>query len=116
MPSSTSSWHISVADNVVLVDTDVWSLLFSQRTDRTPAVAAWRRLIMTVLPTTSAIVRAYADVRAECRAVGHPLHAKAHMGDAWIAATAVAYGLPLLSGDLLFEGVPRLRLLRHEGA
>jgi len=33
------------------------------------------------------------------------------MGDAWVAATAIAYDLPLLAGDGIFRGAPGLRLL-----
>lgn len=43
--------------------------------------------------------------------LGHPLQAKPNMGDAWIAATARAFRLPLLSADQVFRGVPNLELL-----
>jgi predicted nucleic acid-binding protein len=58
----------------------------------------------------------FASARAECRRAGHALANKQHMGDAWIAATALAYGLPLLSGDRIYAGVEGLHLLRdsHE--
>lgn len=52
-----------------------------------------------------------AQLRADCRKAGHALAAKDHIGDLWIAATAVRLGVPLVSDDGIFEAVPRLRLL-----
>ena len=48
---------------------------------------------------------------ATCRVAGHPLHDKAHAGDLWIAASAVAYGLPLVTDDGIFAGVPGLQVI-----
>ena len=48
---------------------------------------------------------------AALRSRGHPLHAKNHTGDRWIAATAVHHGIPLLSGDGIYADVPGLALL-----
>ena len=33
------------------------------------------------------------------------------MGDAWIAATGIAHGFPLLTGDSIFGDTPGLTLL-----
>lgn len=33
------------------------------------------------------------------------------MGDAWVAATAIAHDLPLLAGDRIYRDVPGLSLL-----
>ncbi len=63
------------------------------------------------LPVTADVIRTVAEVRAACRRVGHPLGAKHHMGDAWIAATAIACRVPLLSGDGVFNNAPGLWLL-----
>lgn len=65
------------------------------------------------LPVAGAVIAAYARLRAECHATGHPLHAKEHMGDAWVAATAIAHDLPLLAGDQIYLAAPGLR--RVEG-
>jgi len=54
------------------------------------------------------VVWAQARLRAACRAAGHALAHKVHTADLWTAATAVTYGLPLLSGDGIFVGVPGL--------
>jgi len=39
------------------------------------------------------------------------LHAKIHTADRWVAACAVAKGLPLLSGDGIYQGAPGVSLL-----
>ncbi|MEJ7704685.1 MAG: PIN domain-containing protein [Geodermatophilaceae bacterium] len=43
---------------------------------------------------------------ATCRRAGHPLHEKVHVGDRWIAATAIAAQLPLLTLDGMYRGAP----------
>lgn len=40
-----------------------------------------------------------ARLREDCRKLGHPLAAKVHDGDRWIAATALRLGVPLVSDD-----------------
>jgi len=39
-----------------------------------------------------------------------PLHQQAHNADRWIAATAIRLGIPLVSNDRIFKGVPGLKL------
>ena len=56
------------------------------------------------------VVWAQARLRASCRAAGHALADKVHTADLWLAATAVTYDLPLLSGERVFVGVPDLTL------
>jgi hypothetical protein len=53
-----------------------------------------------------------AELRHGCRQVGHPLHEPVHANDLWIAASAVHIGAPLLTADVVFEGVPGLTLHR----
>lgn len=136
-------------DDVVVLDSDVLSLVVLTPRDRDPRVAGWRRLLLgrrvtisaqteseirygalrrgwsterlsaldaalagvPTLPVTADVIRACAALRARCSSSGHALAAKQHMGDAWVAATAVAFDLPLLSGDEIFAGVPDLRRL-----
>lgn len=151
MRSLQSSWLTSVADDVVLVDTDVWSCVVLTPRDRDPRVAGWRRLMLgkqvvisaqtegeirfgalsrgwgpakiadlnanfgrtPTLPVTPETVLAFATLRAECKRLGHALADKQHMGDAWVAATAITYDLPLLAGDGIYHGAPNVRLLEE---
>jgi predicted nucleic acid-binding protein len=63
------------------------------------------------VPVTSAIVVRYADLGAECRRGGHALADKIHTGDRWVAATALALGVPLLAHDGIYRDAPGLELL-----
>lgn len=81
--------------------------------ERVDALEAHLRRTPT-LPVTRDVVLAFALVRAGCKRAGQPLADKHHMGDAWVASTALAYGLPLLSGDRIFAEVDGLELLEVE--
>ena len=82
------------------------------------ARAGWgepRRLRLTALIASSEVVwagveltQACAELRFACERIGHPLAQGGHNADLWIAATAVRLGLPLVSDDGLFDGVPGL--------
>jgi predicted nucleic acid-binding protein len=52
-----------------------------------------------------------ADFRSECERSGHPLGQKIHESDRWIAVTAIAGELDLVSDDKVFRSVPGLSLL-----
>ncbi|WP_406817133.1 PIN domain-containing protein [Mycobacterium sp. M23085] len=65
--------------------------------DRTP----------TIRPDNE-VVDAYAELAAECRRLGHGLHAREHTGDRWVAACAIAKRLDLLAGDEIYRGAPNL--------
>jgi predicted nucleic acid-binding protein len=64
-----------------------------------------------VIDVDDHLIWTHARLRTTCRRVGHPLHDKSHNGDLWIAASAVAHDLPLVTDDQLFEGVPGLRVI-----
>lgn len=57
------------------------------------------------------VVEEHAQLFADCRQNGHPLHGKIHTADRWVASCAIAKDFPLLSGDAIFEGVPKIELL-----
>lgn len=57
------------------------------------------------------VLDAFVNLTVGCRTVGHALHGKDHTGDRWIAACAIAKGLPLLSGDGIYEDAPLSELL-----
>lgn len=76
--------------------------------------AAALRAILDRTPTIGVddeVVDAHAALYAECRRVSHPLHDKRNTADRWVAACAVAKGLPLLAGDGIYQAVPGLTLL-----
>lgn len=71
-----------------------------------------RRLAeLTVVEPDDQMMTTCAQLRDECRQVGHALADKVHDGDRWIAATAIRLGLPLVSEDGVFDRTPRLERL-----
>lgn len=67
---------------------------------------------MTVLPFDEQVIRAYAQCTVEAVRLGHPLGQAVHSNDAWIAATALAHQVPLVSLNRRhFDGLPGLVLL-----
>lgn len=72
------------------------------------------RAILDRTPTIgidNEVIDAHAALYAECRRVGHALHGKAHIGDRWIAACAIAKGIPLLAGDAIYLNAPKLNVV-----
>lgn len=67
---------------------------------------------MTIVASDSDLANAYAALRLACHKAGHGLQQKAHEADRWIAATAVRFGLPLVSDDSIFDNVPGLVNIR----
>jgi tRNA(fMet)-specific endonuclease VapC len=53
----------------------------------------------------------YAELKDHCLRTGHALGQKLHDGDRWIAATAIRYGIPLISDDSIFCNAPGLQLI-----
>jgi tRNA(fMet)-specific endonuclease VapC len=67
---------------------------------------------MTVVPFDEIVIGAYAETTAWAVAHGHPLGQAVHSNDAWIAATARAHDVPLVTGNRRhFEGCDGLVLL-----
>jgi hypothetical protein len=60
-----------------------------------------------VLPADLEIAKISARLRAERERAGRALN----RSDAWIAATALGYGLPLFTHDRDFEGIEGLHLI-----
>jgi len=52
----------------------------------------------------------YVHLRAACERIGHALGEREHDAHRWIAATAIRLGIPLVSNDEVFKGVPSLAL------
>ena len=65
-----------------------------------------------ILWPSGGLLRLWGRLRAEAAKAGHPLGQDDHANDLWIAACAVHYGVPLLTGNARhFEGFPALRLV-----
>jgi predicted nucleic acid-binding protein len=61
-----------------------------------------------VLPVDIDTIEAVAQLRNECRQIGHGLHQRGHNADLWIAATAIRWRIPLVAHDAIFDGCPGL--------
>jgi tRNA(fMet)-specific endonuclease VapC len=58
-----------------------------------------------ILPFDIALCRLWGEVRAQCRTAGRPIFPQ----DAWVAATALRHGLPLVTHNPRdFEAVEEL--------
>jgi len=60
-----------------------------------------------ILPVDIATIEAVANLRNQCRTIGHPLHQSNHNADLWIAATAIRWSIPLVAHDAVFTGCLR---------
>lgn len=66
------------------------------------------------LPVDIETIERVAQLRNDCRSIGHALHQKHHNGDLWVAATAIRWGVPLVAHDRVFRGCPGLDLRTEE--
>jgi predicted nucleic acid-binding protein len=64
------------------------------------------------IPADRSVIDSFASISITCRQAGHALHDKIHTADRWVAASAVAKGLPLMARDGVFVGAPGLTLWR----
>lgn len=92
---------ISLGELLAGAEIDKWGLVRRERL---------RQFIdgHAVLESNYAVAEHYASIMSCLRALGCP----ASDNDVWIAATAVAYGLPLVTHNRRhFEAIPRLELV-----
>lgn len=64
-----------------------------------------------VAPFDDNLAWVYARLKSESVKQGHALGNKHHDGDRWIAATALRFGIPLVSHDGIFKNIPGLILI-----
>lgn len=83
---------VTVAELLLWAETRRWG---QPRRDRLQAKID----TTTVLPFNEALMAEWARVVAQGRSGGHPIGAKAQANDAWIAATARLYRVPLATGN-----------------
>ena len=63
---------------------------------------------LSPLPIDRAVAEAWARLAKALRSVGGRLP----INDSWIAATAIAHGLPVVTQDTDYDGVPGLHVIR----
>jgi hypothetical protein len=63
-----------------------------------------------VVEVDAETTEAVAQLRNQCRLIGHALHQRLHNADLWIAAAAIRWNLPLVAHDAVFIGCPGLDL------
>jgi predicted nucleic acid-binding protein len=63
---------------------------------------------LDLVPVDADVAEAWAGLRVRLRDLG----LKMGVNDAWIAATAIALGVPLVTQDADFDGVPGLDVVR----
>ncbi len=76
------------------------------RVGRLSHLIARARVLLVDIDTIEAV----AELRNECRQIGHALHQRGHNADLWIAATAIRWHIPLVAHDAVFDGCPGLEL------
>jgi predicted nucleic acid-binding protein len=81
-----------------------WGDLRRRALDR--QLGAW-----TVVRSDDRTITLYAELRHQCVLAGHPLGAKVHDGDRWIAATALRVAGAVVSEDRIFGNVPGVEVL-----
>jgi predicted nucleic acid-binding protein len=90
----------------VLVDTNVFT---ARLRERSPLATGYAKHLfgqrIALAPQT------VAELRNQCRMIGHPLHQSNHNADLWIAATAIRWSIALVAHDAVFTDCPRIRLL-----
>lgn len=65
-----------------------------------------------VVSPTDELTQRWAELTVDAKRRGHALGQPAQKHDAWIAATALLYEVPLLTADRDFAGYPGLVLLK----
>jgi len=87
-----------------------WASMYRWGLARRQRLETWLELF-TILPVDIEGCRAWAIVRARRDALGRAISPQ----DAWIAATALRYGIPLIThnvGD--FQQIPRLKIISEQ--
>lgn len=67
-----------------------------------------RVLALEPLPITDPVAEAWARLRVQLRAFGRAMP----VNDSWIAATAITWGIPVVTQGADYDDVPRLEVIR----
>jgi len=91
------------------VELRVWPILRSWGDTRTQRLTELVESFPTIQISRDVQDR-YVELTAWAKANAHGIQDKAHVGDRWIAATALAHDLELAARDGLYAGISGLRL------
>jgi predicted nucleic acid-binding protein len=102
LPPMTAVSYVTVAELTL----GVLAAAPSTRSSRLETLLRVREL--DPIPVDGRVASAWADLRLALRAAGHKLTGN----DVWIAATAIAHGMPLLTQDGDYDGIPGLEVIQ----
>jgi predicted nucleic acid-binding protein len=89
-----------------------WALQASWSEDRTRRCREFLKQF-TIVPSSEALSRKWAGVMVQARSAGRRIET----ADAWIAATALLYGAPLLTHNAAdYAGISGLQVISSAGA
>ena len=95
---------------MTVAEVERWALQYRWSSQRLHWLHLYLRRF-TVVPSSPDLCRKWAEVMAAAQAAGRRIET----ADAWIAATALLYGVPLVSHNRSdYLGVPGLTLISHE--
>lgn len=64
------------------------------------------------IPANERVLTAFVNLTVWSNENAAAMHQKVHVGDRWVAATAMAYDLELAAIDGIYDGVAALRLIK----
>jgi tRNA(fMet)-specific endonuclease VapC len=106
------SGRLLVISFMTLAELDLWALARRWGPSRRTALEA-HLASFTVFPYDRDLCRWWAEVSDEARRSGRPIQSS----DAWIAATAMLYGIPLVTHNPSdFAGVTGLSIITESGS
>jgi tRNA(fMet)-specific endonuclease VapC len=101
--------HIVLISFMTLAELEQWSLLANWGQPRHERMEA-QLAPFTVIPSGADLCRLWAQVMVSARSAGRPIEA----ADAWVAATALLYDVPLITHNRSdYLGVRGLTLISH---
>lgn len=93
------------------VELRAWPLLKGGGPKRTVTLEQQLESLRTI-QVTSAVQAKFIELTVWAKLNGHGIQDKAHTGDRWVAATALAYDLEVAAGDGIYSAVKDLRRLQ----
>jgi predicted nucleic acid-binding protein len=111
------TWKTALVGRPVVIATQTraellqWPELHTWGQPKKDALEAQLNATPTI-PVDESVTRAYVRLTVSCKHAGLGLFQKVHCADRWIAATAIAHNLPLLTGDDNLRAAPGVKSLQ----